>query len=491
MYDGIFFKQNQLYQLRTYQNTIRRFGELSAFKFVSVDFAHANRPGNYLDALINLTPAKRHSWGVDLQANYSNEGFFGASAGLSYRNRNLFRYSDLLVIEPNAGFQFQLGANRPTQIITQNISLNISYYFPRILFPFIKQSKLKNKHPQTKVSLNYGYEKRFDFDSLNNRVFFYELHNFSATFGYQWDENPRMHHELNPLYFSVYLLPKQGDVFLERLSENKSLEQTYQERFIIGSNYTNFYTTQRSANDNKYITNRATIEAAGNLLMAGYSIAHAVNNDVNQIPYKIGTRPFAQYIRIENDFRGTSRFDRHVSFAGRAYLGLGIPYGNSTTMPFIKQFYVGGPSSMRGFRIREIGPGSYATEGFDDPKRPVGFFNQTGDIKIELNAELRLDVYKFIKLAVFVDVGNVWLLHNDPDRPGANFAFNRFWNEFAVDFGPGARLDFNFFVIRLDYGIPVRDPRYTNPLYSGDRNPWGFNKGSNFGQFQLAVGYPF
>lgn len=485
--DGIYFKQNQLYQRENYQNTIRRFSDLGAFKFVAIDFAKANREGNYLDAIINLTPAKQHSWGVELQANYSNEGFFGVSGGLSYRNRNLFRYSDLLVIEPSAGGQFLLGANRPTEIITNNLALNISYYFPRILFPFIKHHRLKSQHPQTKLSFNYGYEKRFDFDSLNTRVFYYELHNFSATFGYQWESRLSMKHELNPLYFSVYLLPKQGTDFINRLNENASLKNSYQERFILGSNYTFYYTTQKSATDASYIFNRLNVEVAGNLLMAGFSLAHLADNSLNSIPYKIGTREFAQYARIENEFRGFARLEQHISFAGRVHLGLGVPYGNSTTMPFIKQFYTGGPSSMRGFRIREIGPGSYAETGFDDINRPQGFFNQTGDIKIELNGEFRFDLYKFIKAAVFIDVGNIWLLNKDVNRPNANFDFRRFWNEFGVDFGPGLRLDFNFFVIRADYGIPVRDPRYTS-------NQWHFktaNNGKEFGQIQIAVGYPF
>lgn len=480
--DGIYFKKNQLYQRDNYQNTIRRFSDLGAFKFVAVDFAKANREGNYLDAIISLTPAKQHGWGVELQFNYSNEGFFGVSGGLSYRNRNLFKSSDLLVIEPNAGVQFQLDPNRKTQIITNNVSVNVSYYYPRFLFPFLKHSRFKGQRPKTKLSLSYGYEKRFDFDSLSNRVFYYTLHNFSATFGYQWEPNMFLKHELNPLYFSVYLLPKRGLDFENRLDGNASLKSSYQERFILGSNYSVYFTTQKSQTDASYIYNRTNIEAAGNLLMAGFSLANLSGKDT--LPYRIGSREFAQYFRIENEFRGFARFDRHVSFAGRIFAGIGVPYGNSTTMPFIKQFYTGGPSSMRGFRIREIGPGSYASEGFDDASRPVGFFNQTGDIKIELNGEFRFDIYKFIKAAVFVDVGNVWLLNKDVNRPGANFDFKRFWNEFAVNFGPGVRLDFNFFVIRLDYGIPVRDPRYTT-------NQWRFKTGNSFGQFQLAVGYPF
>jgi len=151
----------------------------------------------------------------------------------------------------------------------------------------------------------------------------------------------------------------------------------------------------------------------------------------------------------------------------------------------VKQYFVGGPNSLRGFLIREIGPGSYVdSTAFDierGEKKNVGFFNQTGDIKLELNAELRFDIFKWIKGALFADAGNVWLMRRDPARPNGEFDFTRFYKEIALNVGAGLRLDFNYFVIRFDYGFPIRDPRLTE-----DRR-WRFQKG----QFQLAIGYPF
>ena len=176
-------------------------------------------------------------------------------------------------------------------------------------------------------------------------------------------------------------------------------------------------------------------------------------------------------------------------FAIRTFVGTGVPYGNSYALPFIKQFFVGGPNSLRGFLIREVGPGSYvdpATYNTETgEKKNIGFFNQTGDIKMELNAEFRFDIYKWFKGAFFIDAGNVWTIREDT-RVGGNFEFKRFWKEFAVDAGLGARLDFNFFVIRLDYGFPLRDPR------KNESNRWLFqNAQFRKGQFQLAIGYPF
>ncbi|HLP19136.1 MAG TPA: BamA/TamA family outer membrane protein, partial [Chitinophagales bacterium] len=151
---------------------------------------------------------------------------------------------------------------------------------------------------------------------------------------------------------------------------------------------------------------------------------------------------------------------------------------------------VGGPNSLRGFLIREIGPGGYsdpsAYTAETGKKTNTGFFNQTGDIKLEMNAEIRFDIYRWIKGAIFADAGNVWLIRKDTRTLG-EFNFKRFWSEFAVDAGAGLRLDFNFFVIRFDYGFPLRDPRRVE----GKR--WQFKDGQAFktGQFQLAIGYPF
>jgi outer membrane protein insertion porin family len=171
--------------------------------------------------------------------------------------------------------------------------------------------------------------------------------------------------------------------------------------------------------------------------------------------------------------------------AARSFFGIAIPYGNSTAVPFTKQFSVGGPTSLRGFEVREVGPGTYVNP-FYAQHEDLGFFDQTGDMKMEVNAELRFDIFKWFKGAIFTDAGNVWLLKKDPATPGGEFEFNTFWRQFAVDVGPGLRLDFSYFVVRLDYGIPIR-----NPANTGGSKWYIQNTSIGPGVFQLAVGYPF
>ena len=476
--DGIFFKNGQLYQKDNYSRTLRRLNDFGTFKFVSIEFSKVDSNVNLLNPLINLTPAKRQTVGVDAQANVNLEGFFGVAGGITYKNRNLFNRADLLVVDLTTGIQFQFANKKPVQIITTQVGANISYYWNKFLFPFYTP-KLKYQRPKTRFNINYNFEERYDFDANDNRVFFYDLHNFGAQFGYEWEPTTFMRHQVNPLVFNLYLIPKQGQEFIDRLNANESLKNTFQERIILGSSYSFTYTSQKTNTDKKYIYDRVGIESAGNLLMAGFSLAN-LKNTIKR-PYTIANREFAEYFRIENDLRGFYRINANSSFAGRTFIGVAIPFGNSTTVPFIKQYFTGGPNSMRGFRVREVGPGAYSDPDYSLGDRRIGFFNQTGDIKIELNAELRFDIYKWFKGALFMDIGNVWLLNNDPQRPKGNFEFNRFWNEFAMNFGGGLRFDFNFFVIRFDYGVPFRDPRINS------KNKWFISQG----QFQLAVGYPF
>ncbi len=197
--------------------------------------------------------------------------------------------------------------------------------------------------------------------------------------------------------------------------------------------------------------------------------------------------PYAQYARAEFDFRNYRILTSNAQFVTRFTGGIGIPYGNSDELPYIKQFFIGGSNSLRGWTVRTLGPGS------DTTSFGTELIDQTGDIKLEANAELRFDMISNLKGALFLDAGNIWTLKNDPDREGENFEFNRFVNEFAIDGGVGFRLDFTYFIIRFDVGIPFRDPSFPK----GER--WiirDFDIGSGNWRrenllLNLAIGYPF
>ncbi|MDX5347269.1 MAG: outer membrane protein assembly factor [Hymenobacteraceae bacterium] len=201
-------------------------------------------------------------------------------------------------------------------------------------------------------------------------------------------------------------------------------------------------------------------------------------------PRTVIGQPYSQYSRFETDFRYYYKVGRESKIATRLIAGVGIPFGNSSTLPYVKQFTIGGTNSIRAFRARSIGPGTYKI-----PDELVqSFFDQTGDIKLETNIEYRFPISGFFKGALFVDAGNIWLLKESADRPGGEFKASDFLNELAVGTGFGLRVDVEFFVLRFDFGIPVRVP------YEGGRNvisDFSPGLGDNGFVLNIAVGYPF
>lgn len=483
--DAVFIKQDELYSKDKYTKTVKTLSNLIAFKFVTVDYVRAPDRDNYLNCIINLTLGKKQSFNLEGQANISQEGYFGLSGLASYKDKNMTHRSDLLAIDFVPSVQFTFSKNKPVRILTEDYAPTVSYYFNKFLFPMGKKMKesIKDKSPKTHLSIKYNYENRYDFDASGNPQFFYKLHGFNASWGYEWNKNAFIRHILNPINFTVFLIPKEGPYFVTLLDSNPTLKSSYQPQIIFGPSYTFIYSSQRTKTDRKYMFFRTSLETAGNVLMAGFSLANLGNNTI--LPYKILQKEFSEYMRGEFDLRGYYRLDNHSMIAARSFFGIAVPYGNSTAVPFTKQFSVGGPTSLRGFEIREVGPGGYVNP-LHDKNYNLGFFNQTGDMKMEANAELRFDIFKWFKGAIFTDVGNVWLIKKDPATPNGEFEFNTFWKQFAIDVGPGLRLDFNYFVVRLDYGIPIRDPSIIS------NNKWHIHE-TNIGPgvFQLAVGYPF
>jgi outer membrane protein assembly factor BamA len=163
---------------------------------------------------------------------------------------------------------------------------------------------------------------------------------------------------------------------------------------------------------------------------------------------------YAQYARTTADLRFYTNTGNYNQLVFRILAAVGIPYGNSNILPYRKQFYIGGSTSVRAFRYRSVGPGTYLPDSIDNNL----FFDQTGDIKLESNLEYRFNIYKLLKGALFLDAGNIWLVNEDPSKPGGKFVFSDILSEMAVGTGFGIRLDASFFVLRLDLGMPLRKP---------------------------------
>jgi len=316
---------------------------------------------------------------------------------------------------------------------------------------------------------------------LINRSKLYTLSSVRGGLGYVWKENTRKEHQLYPVSVNYVQPTNITPLYDSVMSKNPTLQKIVERQFILGGYYIfNFNQLLVSQPDNAFYFN-GLVDLSGNI--AGLLIGKNENTKTRQL---FGS-DFAQYIKTEVDFRYYRRVGVSSMIANRIIMGYGYPYGNSTEIPFIKQFFVGGTNSIRAFRSRSLGPGTYKV-----PDTTIFLPDQSGDIKLELNTEFRAKLYSVFHGAVFIDAGNVWLYRENPLKPGSKFSKD-FISELAVGAGVGLRVDVNFFVLRLDIAFPIRKP------YLEKGNRWIWNQ-VDFADrdwrrtnliFNLGIGYPF
>jgi outer membrane protein assembly factor BamA len=292
-------------------------------------------------------------------------------------------------------------------------------------------------------------------------------------------------------------VPRSTAQFDSILENNFLLRQSFQEQLIMAPNLKYVYNTQAVANKRNDIYFRAGVELSGTLTYLGFAATDPNvqlfgHTDVVTDPLKIVGIPFSNYTRFDLDFRDYFDINSSNTIIGRIALGLAIPYWNSQVAPFVKQFYVGGANSIRAYPIRKVGPGSYLSYEITEEGLAVAKpEDQTGGLKLEFNTEYRFDIAGMLEGALFCDVGNVWSLKYDPDRPGSQFHFNDFYRELAVGPGFGLRLDFSYFIIRLDAAYPLVDPAVDGPKGTYYKEELGVVFPAKVLNWNFAIGYPF
>lgn len=293
-------------------------------------------------------------------------------------------------------------------------------------------------------------------------------------------------HELNPVNVAYTSLGNQSEAFLALLASNPFLKKSYEEQFIAGCNYSFTYNEQVVKMKKMQFFFQGTAETAGNI----FSLAKITGGEkpYNENPSRVFGSIYTQYIKFSVDLRAYYNINDKDKFAMRTFAGFGRPYGNSSVLPYTRQFFSGGPNSLRAFQINSVGPG---TTFQNNENR--GFLNLGGEIKVELNAEYRLNIYRFLNGALFIDAGNVWLQKSNPANTGSPFIFSTFINEMAAGTGIGLRIDVSFFILRLDVATPLRKP------WLEKNQRWVVNR-INFASpswrkdnliFNIALGYPF
>jgi outer membrane protein assembly factor BamA len=466
------FKPGDVYNRTAHNLTLNRLVNLDLFKFVKNRFEE-NGQTDSLNAYYYLTPLPRKSLRAELTTTNRSSNLNGSLISVTWKDRNVFRGGEHLSINAYTGSDVQFsGALRGHNAVRYGAELNFA--IPRVIVPFGDFGIKGGYMPRTNIQLAY--------DNIN-RIDLYTLNSFRAAYGYIWKESLQKQHELYPISVNYVRPLNVTQQYLDLIHQDTLLARAIEKQFILGATYQ--YTFNQLANglvpNNAYYFN-GVVDLSGNL-MGLFSGANAkAGKEVT-----IRNVPFSQYIKFELDGRYYKKFGLYSQWANRMIVGVGIPYGNSVQLPFIKQFFIGGNNSLRGFRSRTVGPGTYK---YTDT---VNFLpDETGDIKLEMNTEFRFRLSGPLYGALFVDAGNIWLMNDSTytHKSGAQFT-SKFLSQLAVDAGVGIRFNITLFIIRFDVGFPLRKPWEQNPWVLNQIRLWdGLWRQENI-IYNLGIGYPF
>lgn len=470
----------QLYRESKMHETYARMSRLSAVAAANVHVSPRTDGSDTLDVNISLTPNKRNSFSTELEGTNS-AGDLGAAASITYQNRNLFKGSELFNIKLRGAFEAIKGLSGYADQNFIEYSIETGLTFPDLRVPFLRPSFRRSAQASTEVSFAFDSQDRPEF---HRRV-------LAGTLRYRWARrNKQLQHKFDLLNLDYVFMPWISDTFRDMYlsdpqNRNAILKYNYENLFIMNWSYQFVYNSRSLGNSaSNYGTNAYTIrlgiETAGNLLYGLSSASTMKRNTDNQ--YTLFGIAYAQYAKFDFSFCKSFLINKNNSFAIRAAFGVAAPYGNSDILPYEKRYFSGGANSVRGWSVRELGPGSF--QGNDGR---IDFINQTGDIKLDLNVEYRTHLFWKFDGAAFIDAGNIWTIRDYKDQPGGQFRFDEFWQQIAVSYGLGIRLNLGYFILRFDGGMKAIHPSYKDHRKFPIVHP---NFKRDF-TFHFAVGMPF
>ncbi len=463
-----FLESGALYASNDLQTTYNHFGRLGAVRYTNISF-HEHEFEPVLDCDILVSTNKPST--ISFQPEGTNtSGDLGAAVSLTYQNRNIFHGSENLSVVLRGAYEAIRGLEGYSNTNFQEYSVETSLSFPRFIAPLLSTSFRRRVNASSEVSLLYDLQNRPEF---MRRV-------FSVAWRYKWnDQNHHDRYQVDLLDLNYISMPWISDTFKAEYldntdSRNSILRYNYENLFImkLGFGYT--------YNNGRYAI-KVSAESAGNLLNLASHMFHFHKNSEEQ--YTFLDIAYAQYLRGIFDYTRNFVFDYHNQLVFHFGFGIAYPYGNSTILPFEKRFFSGGANSVRGWSVRSLGPGKFI--GRDGR---IDFINQTGDMKLDLNLEYRASLFWKFGGALFIDAGNIWTLRDYEDQPGGQFKISEFWQQIAVSYGFGLRLNFDYFVVRFDMGMKAVNPAYEDEK---DHFPILHPRLSRDFAFHFAVGLPF
>lgn len=497
---SIFIKPNKLFRIDDITYTHKRLSALKTFKFINISFDEQlpdENGKNQLICNINLGTAPKQSFTIETEGT-NRSGNLGVAGNITYRNKNTFRGAEVWELKLKGGIEAQkLATSTEGSSVFENSNLKgadgipfntLEYglestiYFQNMFL--LKKLKPLEKlyNPNTSIGGLYNFQIRPDFIRTISNM----------TFGYNWKTSTNSSHSFFPFDFSSVKIDKEK-TFEDELKKinNPFYSNSFNDHLIGALRYTYAFSNQDINKFKNYVFFRSSLESAGNLLRFAHESFGTKKDSLGS--FRIFNIRYAQYIRGDIDLRLYNTIDKHSNMVYRIYIGLGVPYKNFSVLPFEKSYFSGGANGIRAWQSRKLGPGSYF-----NPESTV--IDRIGDIQLEGNMEYRFDILKVLEGAVFVDAGNIWLLKKDLARLGGDFRINEFLNEIAIGTGLGLRLDLNFFIIRTDFGFPLKNPilpkgeRWifqSKDVHNENLKKLGFNNYKTSPVFNFGIGYPF
>lgn len=478
---------DSLYREEDVSQTYSALGSLQAISYSTLRLQEAPTAEPLLDADITVMRAKPHSVSAELEGTNTN-GDLGAAVALTYQNKNLFRGSELFSFKVRGAYEAITGLEGYNDENYVEYSAEASLRLPAFRLPFGKKARWHGARLTSDVRLLYNSQNRPEF---HRRM-------LTGDWAYRWynKQRPGLNHRLDLLSLNYIFMPWISPTFKQNYLDGESprysiLRSSYENLFIMSSSYTLSYSSQNNTTPMPLVQDniaarrswglRFRLETAGNLL---YGIANMLKMSKNGAgQYEIFNIAFSQYVRTELDLTRLYAFDERNTLAMHGYFGIAIPYANSTTIPYEKRFFSGGANSVRGWSVRELGPGSY--KGRDGK---VDFINQTGNMKLDLSIEWRTKLFWKFDGAAFIDAGNVWNTRSYEGQENGVFKWNNFYRQIAVAYGLGLRFNLDYFVLRFDGGMKA-----INPAVPSGKGHWPLlhPRFSRDFAFHFAVGLPF
>lgn len=485
---SLFLYRGQTYRPSNIERTYSSLSSLRNFKYINIELSESpfsTDTNRLLDAKVRLLNSQRQRLSLSLEVNNSSpfgqdntdngflSGNFGTELKLSYQNKNFFGGAELFKAElsllaelPKMVFK-QTDDDFKSNIANFENGLNFSIDFPTFVFPFTRNIMWQRMRPHTMVTFGGNYQLHSYFERMLANI----------GFGYNWSRN-RNSHMLLPFemtyvnYFSI------DSVNSRLLSSNDArIKYQYSNHFILDARYEYTFNSQQYGKRENFDYLHLSLETAGSLLNAISVLTDGKKKD-DQSAREIFGVPYSQYVRLTSEYKHYFYFGKSSTIVTRAMIGIGIPYSNSKAMPYEKGFFGGGPTTIRAWRLRQLGPGLYHPDSSD--------IDRFGDIQLVMNLEYRFPLFSIFEGALFTDMGNVWLTHPSEEYPGGVISFKDFFKSIATGIGVGLRANISIVTVRFDVAIPLYDPgmesseRWRPPKWKHDQLSYHF-----------GIDYPF